>query len=149
MKLRVSEWGNSHGVRITSAVLEHLNVQAGEELEVKLTSKGVEIVKNTTSLDYLAAINQNVLESLLEQTSPVSLVEDPYRKTDVAYIVVDINPCKPLIREAPTGTKNSYPTLADAKEAARQCIQSSIAEAQKSLSELRQVGVGNITYISL
>lgn len=149
MKLKVSEWGNSHGVRITSAMMEHLKIQAGDEVEINLTSKGIEIIKNDRSLDYLASVKQDILESLQSQTSPVTQVEDPYSETSVAYIVIDIDPCNPLIREVPIGTENSFSTLADAKEAARQKIQSSITKAQKSLTELRQLGIDNITYIAL
>ena len=65
------------------------------------------------------------------------------------YVVIDIDPCSPLIREVPKGTANSFSTLADAKEAARQKIQLSIAKAQKSLAELRQLGIDSITYIDL
>lgn len=149
MKSKVTEWGNSHGVRITSAMMEHLNIQAGEELEMNLTRKGIEIIKNKESVDYLRSVSKEVIDTVLEQTNPVKVVEDPYSESDVAYIVVDINPCAPLIREVPLGTNGSYTTLVDAKEAARQLLQSSIAEAQKSLSDLRQLGIDNISYISL
>lgn len=149
MKLKVSEWGNSHGVRITSTMMEHLKIQAGDEVEVNLTSNGVEIIKSGHSLDYLASVKQDILDSLHAQTNPVTQVDDPYCETDVAYIVIDIDPCSPLIREVPKGTANAFLTLADAKEAARQIIQSSIAKAQKSLTELRQIGIDNITYIAL
>ncbi len=149
MKSKVSEWGNSHGVRITSAMMGHLNIQPGEEVELNLTSKGIEILKSNTSVDYLKTVSEIVLDSVLEQTNPVSVVDDPYSESDVAYIVVDINPCAPLIREVPAGTEGAFTTLADAKEAARQVLQASIAKAQSSLSELRQLGINNITYISL
>ncbi len=149
MKSKVSEWGNSHGVRITSAMMEHLSIQAGEELELNLTDKGIEILKNKPSVDDLKTISEDILNTVLEQTSPVSIVEDPYSESDIAYLVVDINPCTPMIREVSMGTKGAFSTLADAKEAARQILQASIAEAQKSLSELRQLGINNINYISL
>ncbi len=149
MKLKVSEWGNSHGIRITSAMMEHLKIQADEEVEVNLTSNGIEIIKNSYSLDYLASVKQDIIDSLQAQTNPVTQVEDPYNETDVAYLVIDIDPCNPLIREVAKGTENSFSTLADAKEAARQNIQSSITKAQKSLTELRQIGISNITYIAL
>ena len=149
MKLRVTEWGNSHGVRITAAMMEHLHVKAGDDVEVNITDNGVEIVKNNKSLDYLDAVKSSLLDSIHKQSDPVDQVEDPYAETDVAYIVVAINPCSPEIRQVPKGTENSFSTLADAKEAARQHIQSSIAEAQKSLSDLRQVGIDNISYIAL
>ena len=149
MKLKVSEWGNSHGVRITTAMMEHLQVMAGDEVEVKITNKGVEIIKNNQTLDYLDTVKCNLLESIREQSETVSRVDNPYKETDVSYIVVAINPCAPEIRQVPKGTENSFTTLADAKESARQHIQSSIAEAQKSLSELRQLGIDNINYIAL
>jgi antitoxin component of MazEF toxin-antitoxin module len=149
MKLKVSGWGNSHGVRLSGAMMEHLNIQAGDEVDVRLTNNGVEIVKSGYTLDFLSLVAQEVTDSLLAQTSAVSEVDDPYREGSVAYVVIGVNPCAPLIREVPKGTEGSYPTLADAKEAARQKLQSSIAEAQKSLAELRQVGIGNIAYISL
>lgn len=97
----------------------------------------------------LASFEQEVLSSLIARTNPVTQVEDPYLETDVAYIVINVDPCKPLIREVPKGTENAFRTLADAKEAARQLIQSAMAEAQKSLAELRQLGIENITYIAL
>ncbi len=149
MKSKVSEWGNSHGVRVTGAMMAHLKIQAGDEIEINLTNNGIEIIKSGEPLDYLATIQQEILNSLLAQTNPVSRVEDPYSESNAAYIVIDINPCSPVIREVSKGTENSFSTLADAKEAARQKIQSFIAEAQKSLSELRQIGIDNITYIAL
>ena len=112
-------------------------------------SNGIEMIKNGEPLDCLASIQQEILDSLLAHTHSVTRVEDPYSESNVAYIVIDINPCNPLIREVPKGTENSFSTLADAKEAARQKIQSSITESQKSLSELRQIGIDNITYITL
>lgn len=149
MKSKVSKWGNSHGVRITGAMMEHLNIQPGEEAELNFTSKGIEILKSNASVDYLKAVSKDIFNTVMEQTSPVKVVDDPYSESDVAYIVVDIYRCAPLIREVPSGTKGAFSTLADAKEAARQVLQTSIAEAQKSLSELRQLGIGNISYISL
>ncbi len=148
MKVKISEWGNSHGVRLSSAVLEHLKAHAGDEVEVNLTRKGMEIVKKD-SLESFTALKQEVMDELLSRTDPVELVKDPYAETDIAYIVIDLSPCAPIIRQVPIETVNSFPTLAEAKEAARQVIQASIAEAQKSLTELRQLGIDNITYISL
>ena len=149
MKSKVSEWGNSHGVRITSAMMEHLNIQPGEEVELNLNNKGIEILKKKLSVDDLKNLSDKVFNSVIEQTNPVNIVEDPYAESDVAYIVVDVNPCAPTIREVPKGTEGAFTTLTDAKEAARQVLQASIAEAQKSLTELRQLGINNITYISL
>lgn len=149
MKLKISEWGNSHGVRITAAMMKHLNVRAGDEVEVNITENGVEIIKNDQSIDYLDAVKSALLDSVHKQSEPVAQVEDPYAEGDIAYIVIAINPCSPEIRQVPKGTENAFTTLADAKEAARQHIQSSIAEGQKSLSDLRQVGIDNISYIAL
>lgn len=149
MKLKISEWGNSHGLRMSSAVMEHLNIKAGDEVEVNLTSNGIKITKKGFSLEHLKLVKQNILDSLIAQTDSVSQVDDPYSESDIAYIVIDINPCAPFIREVPKNTENSYATLADAKEAARKIIQASIAEAQKSLAELRQIGIDNIAYIAL
>ena len=148
MKVKISEWGNSHGVRLSSAVLEHLKVQAGDEVEINLTKNGMEIVKKE-SLKSFTSVRQEILDDFLSRTDPVERVKDPYAATDVAYVVIDINPCAPVIRQVPKDSENSFATLAEAKEAARQVIQASIAEAQKSLTELRQLGIDNITYISL
>lgn len=149
MKLKISEWGNSHGIRIPNTIMEHLQIQAGDDVEIYLTEKGVEIEKSKHSLHYLKSVKKEVLEAILAQTNPIKRVDDPYSETETAYIVVDTDPCSPVIREVPKGTANSFTTLADAKEAARQCIQSSIIEAQKSLITLRQLGVDKISYISL
>ncbi|MFK8067341.1 MAG: hypothetical protein AB8D52_03770 [Gammaproteobacteria bacterium] len=148
MKTKVTEWGNSHGIRMTSVMMEHLNIQTGEEIEMDLTNKGIEIIKSKRSVGYLKTVSKEIHETVLAQTNPVQIVDDPYLESEVAYIVVDINSCAPLIREVPPGTKNSFATLADAKEAARQLLQASIAEAQQSLSDLRQLGIDNISYIS-
>lgn len=149
MKLKVNEWGNSHGVRITAAMMQHLNVRAGDEVEVNITDNGVEIIKNSRSVDYLDTVKSELLDSIRKQSEPVVQVDDPYAEGDIEYIVIAINPCSPEIRQVPKGTENAFATLADAKEAARQHIQSSIAEAKKSLSDLRQVGIDNISYIAL
>jgi antitoxin component of MazEF toxin-antitoxin module len=149
MKSKVTEWGNSHGIRITSAMMEHLNVAPGEEIEIHLTDRGLEIVKNDRSVEYVKSVAQEVLDAILESTDPVRQVSDPYAQIDVDYLVVAIDPCKPLIREVPKGTANAHQTLADAKEAARQVLQSTIAEAKASLADLRQLGIDNIHYITL
>lgn len=149
MKLKISEWGNSHGVRMSTVLMEHLQVKAGDEVEIALTDKGIEIVKNYKSMSDLASVQAEVLEAIIQQTEAVKTVEDPYNEAEVAYLVFAIDPCSPLIREVPKGTPNAHATLADAKEAARQIIQSSIESAHKSLANLRQLGIDNISYISL
>ena len=148
MKSKVAVWGNSHAVRVTSAMMDHLSIEPGEEIEIKLTSKGIEIVKNQ-SIGFAKAVSKEVLDSLISTSEPVKVVDDPYAVTDVGYLVIDINPCKPLIREVTKDTQGSFSTLADAKEAARQVLQSAIGDANKSLAELRQLGIDNISYITL
>ncbi len=133
-------WKNSTSKQVLASDTKHRN----------LTSTGIEIFKsNKNPEECLKAISKDMLDTVLSQTNPVKVVDDPYSESDVAYIVVDINPCAPLIREVPRGAKNSFATLAEAKEAARQMLQSSMAEAQKSLGELRQIGIDEICYISL
>lgn len=129
--------------------MEHVNSRPGEEGEFDSTRSDVDILNYKASSDYVKAVVRDAMSKILSQTNPVKLVEDPYLESGVAYLVVDINPCAPMIREVPVGTQGAFSTLADAKEAARQILQTSIAEAQKSLSELRQVGVEEIHYISL
>ena len=149
MKSKVTEWGNSHGIRITSAMMDHLKVAPGEDIEINLTDRGLEIVKNTRTVEDVNRIAQEVLDAIIQTTAPIRQVKDPYASTDVDYLVVAINPCHPVIREVPKNTAGAYPTLSDAKEAARQVLQSAIAEAKTALSDLRQLGIKNIHYISL
>lgn len=149
MKVKVSEWGNSQGVRITGPMLEHLNVTPGEELNVKITGKGIELMMNAPLLDQAKALMEEAVTKILEESAPVTPVEDPYAESDIGYIVVAVNLGRPVIREVPKDTINAYTTLADAKEAARQIIQATIAEAKESLIQLRQLGIDNISYIVL
>lgn len=149
MKAKIAEWGNSHGVRITAPILEHLNALSGDQLELKLTDKGLEILKKSHSSEYVHAVAQQVTADMLASSEPVKIVKDPYAESDIHYQLITIDPCKPIIREVSKGTPNSYTTLADAKQAARQVIQTAINEAKNSLAEIRQVGVENITYIAL
>ncbi len=114
-----------------------------------MASESIEVVKNEQSIKYIQNITQEVLDKIIDATKPVKLVNDPYAESDVGYLVIAINPCKPIIREVPKGTADSYSTLTDAKEAARQILQSAITEARESLSELRQLGIDNISYIAL
>lgn len=74
MKLKVSEWGNSHGLRIPGAIVEHLNIKAGDEIDVALTDKGMKIIKNNQTLDYFNAIKTDVTNTILGQSEPVKLV---------------------------------------------------------------------------
>ena len=149
MKSKVTEWGNSHGIRITSAMMDHLNVSSGENVDINITDQGIEIIKNDPSIEYIKAVDQEVLDAIIEKTDSVKQVNDPYVELDVGYLIIAINPCKPIIREVPKGTPDSSPTLADAKEVARQILQTAIAEAKDSLSELRQLGIDNISYVAL
>ncbi|WP_250461084.1 hypothetical protein [Microbulbifer litoralis] len=92
---------------------------------------------------------EKAIDDVLRSTAAVRIVEDPYSETDVGYLVVTLNPCRPLIREVRKGTPGSYKTLVDAKEAARQAVQGAIAEANTALQEIRQLGIDDIDYISL
>ncbi len=149
MKAKISEWGNSHGIRMTAPMLDHLNVESGVELNIKLTDKGVEIMKNTHSQEYVTTVAQETINGLLATSEPVKTVDDPYAESGTGYLVITVNPCKPVLREVSLETPDCYKTLTDAKEAARQVIQNAIADAKESLTELRQIGVENITYIAL
>ena len=98
---------------------------------------------------YIKAIITKSIKESIVSSSPVKIVQDPYIETDVAYIVIAINPCKPVIREVSKGTAGAYSTLVDAKEAARNTIQNAIQEGKDSLSEIRQIGIEKIKYITL
>lgn len=103
----------------------------------------------TTLLKSAEKMAEEAIDDILKSTAPVRIVEDPYSETDVGYLVVTLNPCRPLIREVPKGTPGSYKTLVDAKEAARQAVQGAIEEANASLQEIRQLGIDDIGFISL
>jgi hypothetical protein len=149
VKLKASDWNCSGGDAFVDALMEHLKAQANDEVEINLTPDGIEVIKGGSVVEYLGAAKQAVLDLLLAHTAPVAQVEDPYSHTGVAYVVIGIDPCSPVIREVPAGTSDSHATLVDAKEAARQLIQSALAKASTSLAELRQVGIERIAYISL
>ena len=149
MKAKVAEWGNSHGIRVTRAMMDHLGVESGEEIDVNLTEKGIELVKIDRSIDYLGYVRQETLQKLLSCSEPVTNISDPYAEGTVWYLVISIDPNAPVIREVPIGTEGAHRTLADAKEEARQILQAAIAQAKESLSQLRQIGIDNISYISL
>ncbi len=149
MKMKVSPWGNSQGIRITGPLLDHLNVTPGAELIINLTDKGLEIMKNTLSQDYAKEVAKEVIDGILATSEPVKTVNDPEAEWEVGYLVVATNPSQPMLREVPKDTPGAYRTLAEAKEVARQGLKNVIAEAKESLTELRQVGIEKITYISL
>lgn len=134
---------------MTAPMLDHLNVKSGVELNIKLTDKGVEIMKNTHSQEYVTTVAQETIDGLLATSEPVKTVDDPYTESGIGYLVIAVNPCKPVLREVPLSTPGCYKTLTDAKEAARQIIQNAIADAKEALTELRQVGIENITYVAL
>ncbi|MBI3563246.1 MAG: AbrB/MazE/SpoVT family DNA-binding domain-containing protein [Gammaproteobacteria bacterium] len=150
MKLKVSTWGNSQAVRLPSAVLTHLNVTTGAELEVCFTDDGaIQITKAAPNQDTVQRHVEQAIAQVQAMTAEVTPVANPYVETSVDYLVVTINPLAPMIREVPKGTPGAYATLVAAKDAARQVIQHSLQQAQRALAELRQVGVEKITYIAL
>ena len=149
MELNAVEWSSGSSGTLIDAVLRDLKAPVSDEAKVSAAAGGVEIIQNARAVELLATVRQAMLDLLLIGTAQVAQVEDPYIQTHAAYLVIDLDPCCPVIREVPIGTEKSYPTLVDAKEAARQIIQSALATASKSLVDLRQVGVEKITYISL
>ncbi|MBX2858842.1 MAG: hypothetical protein KTR17_09285 [Cellvibrionaceae bacterium] len=94
-------------------------------------------------------VRQETLDRLLSISDPVATIPDPYAEGEIGYLVIAIDSTAPIIREVPANTAGAYKTLADAKEAARQILQTAIAQAKESLTQLRQVGIDNINYISL
>lgn len=149
LKTKVTKWGNSHGLRLNQSILSHLNVHSGEELEIKMTDEGITILKKESELLDLQALKDLIEKKILSETNAVGIVDDPNENTDVWYQVFEIDPRKPIIREVPIGTEGAFANLSDAKEAARQIIQKTIATSKKALSDLRQLGIKPITYISL
>lgn len=149
MKIKVSKWGNSHGVRFNQVIMDHLRIGVEDDVDVNLTSRGLEIVKKECEIERFRDLSKEIVEALKKKSNPVRRVDNPDAKSDVAYIVIDVNPCAPLIREVPLDTKGSFATLAEAKMVARQILQDAISEAKASLSDLRQVGIAPIEYISL
>ncbi len=149
MKIKINKWGNSHGIRLSASLLEHLNVKNGNQIEFRLTNEGIELLKNNNSIDFLNQVKTQVLDDLIKQSFPVSLTTNPNIEAENDYIVIGVNPTKPIIREVEKGYLGAYRTLADAKYAARQLIQQSIDEAKHSLSEVRQIGIDTIRYIEL
>ena len=72
---------------------------------------------------------------------PVSKVEDPYKETDVNYLIVDSDTMKPDIVEVDKGTPGSYATLQEAKSAVMSALREKIAEGMESLDSVRQIGI--------
>ncbi|VAW42352.1 hypothetical protein MNBD_GAMMA01-1116 [hydrothermal vent metagenome] len=122
---------------------------AAVTLKVKLTKRGIELMKCTNMLNVYKKLSSQILDDLITQSSPVKIVNDPNSETDNNYIVISINPSAPIIREVPKDYEGSYRTLAQAKQASREIIQKSIEDAKQSLVELRQVGLNTIRYINL
>lgn len=149
MKSKASDWNCSDGDTLAGRLLAHLNSQVREGGQLNLAPGGLEVVRDGHAMDYLSSFQQAILQWLLANTSPVARVDDPYAQTGIAYVVIAIDPCSPVIREVAEGTPDSYSTLVDAKEAARQVLQSTLEKASNSLTDLRQVGIDRIGYISL
>ena len=72
---------------------------------------------------------------------PVARVEDPYRETDVHYLVIDADTMSPDIIEVEKGTPGSFPTLQEAKDVAMETLKRRIEEGMDSLGRLRGIGV--------
>lgn len=149
MKFEAPDLNCSDADTLAGRLLAHLNSQVREGGQLNLAPGGLEIIQDGRTTDYLGSLREAILQWLLANTSPVARVDDPYAETGTAYVVIGIDPCCPVIREVAEGTPNSYSTLVDAKEAARQILQSTLEKASNSLTDLRQVGIDRIGYISL
>ncbi len=149
MKTKINKWGNSHGIRLSAPMLEHLNADNGSQVEVKLTKNGIELVKNTDTVDVFNQIKTQMLDGLIKQSYPVKTIADPNKEGDNDYIVISIDSSMPLIREVAKGFEGGFKTLADAKHEARKIINENIEQSKKSLSEIRQIGIDTIRYINL
>jgi antitoxin MazE len=56
MKMRITKWGNSLGIRIPKLFAVHLGVAAGKEVDVEYTDNTIVISRpSDTSLDLLLA----------------------------------------------------------------------------------------------
>ena len=149
MKNKINKWGNSHGIRLSAMMLDHLNADNGDQLEIILTNKGIEIIKNISPADNFKVQKQQIIDGLIKSTCPVQTVSDPTKESLVDYMIIDIDPCQPIIREVPKGYNKAYKNLADAKYAARKLVQQSIQTSKKALADIRQVGIEKIKYINL
>ncbi len=137
------------GDEILERFLAHLDAYRARGTEMSLAAGGLEFLRHGQAENYLESLQQTVLDWLLARTSPVARVDDPYAKANVAYVVICIDPCSPVIREVAEGTPNSFATLVDAKDAARRILQTSLERASSSLADLRQVGIDRIGFVSL
>lgn len=72
---------------------------------------------------------------------PVTRVENPYRESDVDYLVIDADSMSPDIVEVEKGTPGSFPTLQEAKDVAMETLKRRIEEGMESLGRLRGIGI--------
>ncbi|MCF6317980.1 MAG: hypothetical protein L3J83_01700 [Proteobacteria bacterium] len=150
MKNKINKWGNSHGIRLTARMLKHLHAVDGDQLEIELTKDGIKIIKNNIQeITGFHKEKEKIISDMMQQTDPVQLVTCPDVEGVVHYIVIAVDPIKPIIRQVPKGYIHAYKTLTDAKQAARTLIQQSIGDAKKSLAGIRQIGIEKIKYLSL
>ena len=68
MRVKIAKWGNSTAVRIPQAVVDHLNLRPGEEMDICLRDNVVEFARpgNPPSLEdlYRLAETQEVPDTL-------------------------------------------------------------------------------------
>lgn len=74
-------------------------------------------------------------------SAPVRKVTDPYRETDVGYLIVDGETMHPDIVEVAKGTPESFRTLQEAKSAIMEALRARIEEGTESLARIRRIGV--------
>ncbi len=60
--LKITRIGNSAGVILPKALLEHLAVEAGEEISVVMTSRGIELSRREASFEEQMAAARKVMK---------------------------------------------------------------------------------------
>src|SRR5438045_1106254 len=73
--------------------------------------------------------------------APVRKGTDPYRESDVSYLVVDGETMHPDIVEVDKGTPGSFRTLQEAKSAVMETLRARIEDGTQSLARIRSIGV--------
>lgn len=90
-------------------------------------------MKHTHYQEHVKAVTQEAIDKILATSDPVKTVDNPYTESDIEYLIIAINPCKPILREVAKEKPGAYRTLTDAKEAARQILQNTITDAKTFL----------------
>ena len=83
----------------------------------------------------------DVFAIMTAMSAPVRKVIDPYRETDVSYLIVDGETMHPDIVEVDKGTAGSFRTLQEAKSAIMEALRARIEDGTESLARIRRIGV--------